>query len=161
MKHPKSPCDFGPSWNTTRALCYNGSLWNVRRAPCDKRTWNITRPIWRQTDFTKSTENNHICVSVSFLCWKIYRRDNANMCLTTWWRHQLEPFSALLALCAGNSPFIGEFIAQRPATRSFDVFFDLPLNERLSKQSWGWWFETSSRPLWSHSNDFTNSSCTC
>ena len=44
----------------------------------------------------------------------------------------------------------GEFPAQRPVTRSFDVFFDLRLNKRLSKQSWGWWFETLSRPLWRH-----------
>ena len=43
--------------------------------------------------------------------------------------------SALLAICAGNSPFTGEFPAQRPVTRSFDVFSDLRLNERLSKQS--------------------------
>ena len=47
-------------------------------------------------------------------------------------------FSALLALCAGNSPVPGEFPAQRPVTRSFDVFFDLRLNKRLSKQSRGW-----------------------
>ena len=46
----------------------------------------------------------------------------------------------------------GEFPVQRPVTRSFDVFFDLPLNKRLSKQSWGWWFETLSRPLWCHCN---------
>ena len=37
-------------------------------------------------------------------------------------------------------------------TRSFDVFFDLCRNKRLSKQSWGWWFETPSRPLWRHRN---------
>ena len=43
--------------------------------------------------------------------------------LLTWWRHQMETFSALLALCAGNSPVSGEFPAQRPVTRSFDVFF--------------------------------------
>ena len=36
----------------------------------------------------------------------------------------------------------GEFPTQRPVTRSFDVFFDLRLNKRLSKQPWGWWFET-------------------
>ena len=36
----------------------------------------------------------------------------------------------------------GEFPAQRPVTRSSDVFFDLRLNKLLSKQSWGWWFET-------------------
>ena len=49
-----------------------------------------------------------------------------------WWRHQME--------------------TQRPVTRSFDVFFDMRLNKRLSKQSCGWWFETQSRPLWRHSN---------
>ena len=69
-----------------------------------------------------------------------------------WWRHQTETFSALLALCAGNSPVPGEFPTQRPVTRSFDVFFDLCQNKRLSKQSWGWWFETQSRPLWRHCN---------
>ena len=58
-----------------------------------------------------------------------------------WWRHQMETFSALLALCAGPT---GEFPSQRPVTRSFDV--------RLSKQWWGWWFEMPSRPLWRHSN---------
>ena len=46
----------------------------------------------------------------------------------------------------------GEFPPQRPVTRSFDVFFDLRLNKRLSKQSWGWWFETLSCPLWRHGN---------
>ena len=64
----------------------------------------------------------------------------------------METFSALLAICVGNSPVPGEFPAQRPVTRSFDVFFDLRLNKRLSKQSWGWWFETPSRPLWRHRN---------
>ena len=60
----------------------------------------------------------------------------------TWWCHQIETFSALLAICAGNSPVTGEFPAQRPVTRSFNVFFDLRLNKRLSKQWWGWRFET-------------------
>ena len=46
----------------------------------------------------------------------------------------------------------GEFPAQRPVTRSFDVFFDLRQNKRLSKLSWGWWFETLSRPLWRRCN---------
>ena len=68
------------------------------------------------------------------------------------WRHQMETYSALLAVCAGNSPMTGELPAQRPVTRSFDVFFDLHLNKRLSKQSWGWWFETPSCPLWHHCN---------
>ena len=53
----------------------------------------------------------------------------------SWWRHQMETFSALLAICAGNSPVPGEFPTQRPVTRSFDVYFDLRPNKRLSKQS--------------------------
>ena len=69
-----------------------------------------------------------------------------------WWRHQMETFSALLAICAGNSPVPGEFPTQRPVTQSFDVFFDLRLNKRLSKQSRRRWFETSSRLLWRHCN---------
>ena len=70
----------------------------------------------------------------------------------SWWCHQMETFSALLAICAGNSPVPGEFPTQRLVTRSFDVYFDLHPNKRLSKQSWGWWFETLSCPLWHHRN---------
>ena len=49
-------------------------------------------------------------------------------------------------------PVPGEFPTQRPVTRSFDVFLDLRLNKRLSKQSWGWWFETQSWSLWRQCN---------
>ena len=69
-----------------------------------------------------------------------------------WWRHQMETFSALLALCAGNSPVSGEFPAQRPVTRSFGVFFDLHLIKRLSKHPRCWWFETIAHPVWRHCN---------
>ena len=79
---------------------------------------------------------------------------------TLWWRHQMETFSALLAICAGNSLVPGEFPTQRPVTRSFHVFFDLHLNKPWSKQSWGWWFETLSRPLWRHCNVFARQSST-
>ena len=53
----------------------------------------------------------------------------------SWWRYQMETVSALLALCAGNSPVTGEFPSQRPVTWSFDVFLDLHLNKRLVEQS--------------------------
>ena len=72
--------------------------------------------------------------------------------LTSWWRHEMETFSALLTLCVGNSPVFGEFLAQMPVKRSFDFFFDLRLNKRLSKHWWGWWFETLSSSLWRHCN---------
>ena len=93
---------------------------------------------------------------LKYLC-KIRNENLMNGTLVTlaqsvWWRHQMETFSALLAICAGNSPVSGEFPAQRPVTRSFEVFFDLRLNKRLSKQWWGWWFETLSHPLWRHRN---------
>ena len=54
--------------------------------------------------------------------------------VSPWWRHQMGTFSALLAICAGNSPVPGEFPAQRPVTRSFEVFFDLRL--KLSCPLW-------------------------
>ena len=60
----------------------------------------------------------------------------------------METFSALLALCAGNLQVTGVLPSQRPVTRGFDVFFDLRLNKRLSKQSRRRWFETPLHSLW-------------
>ena len=67
----------------------------------------------------------------------------------------METFSALLALCAENSPVPGEFPSQRPVTWSSDVSFDLRLNKHSSKQWRGWWFETPSCSLWRHRNDLS------
>ena len=64
----------------------------------------------------------------------------------------METFSALLAIDAGNSPVPGEFQSQRPVARSFDAFFDLRLNTRMSKQPRRWRFETPLHPLWRHCN---------
>ena len=52
-------------------------------------------------------------------------------------------FSALLSFCEGNPP----------VTWNFDVFFDLRLNKRLSKQSGRRWFDTPSHSLWRQCND--------
>ena len=49
----------------------------------------------------------------------------------------------------------GEFSTQSSVTRSFDLFFDLRLNKRFSKQLWGWWFETPPLSLWHHCNVFS------
>ena len=67
------------------------------------------------------------------------------------WKHfpRYWPFVRGIHRSPVNSP-VGA--TQRPVTRSFDVFFDLCLNKRLSKQSWGWWFETLTSPLWRHRN---------
>ena len=69
-----------------------------------------------------------------------------------WWRHQMETFSALLAL------YPVEFTGYRWITRTkandaeFWRFFDLQLTKRLSKKSRCWWFETPLHPLWRHCN---------
>ena len=101
-------------------------LWGrYKMVPLSRWYIQINFPIWN-------------CFIIFFQIWL--------KCISkSWLRHQMETFSALLAICAGNSPVPGELPAQRPVTRSFDIFFDLPLNNRLSKQSWGWWFETLSR----------------
>ena len=104
----------------------------------------ITRPQWVKGQWPCTDLLLHFCISYSYGLKKNYR----------WWRHQMEAFSALLAICAGNSLVPGEFPTQSPVTRSFDVFFDLRLNKRLSKQSRGWWFETLSHPLWRDCNEF-------
>ena len=64
----------------------------------------------------------------------------------------METLSALLALCEGNPPVTGGFPSQRPVTRSFDIFCDLRLNKRLSKESIPQWFKTPSHSSWRHCN---------
>ena len=66
----------------------------------------------------------------------------------------MEIFSPLLAFNVWNLSVTGEFTTQRPATRCFDVFFDLRLNLQVRKQWRSRWFETPSRSLWRHCNVF-------
>ena len=109
--------------------------------------------------------NNHIIFSVSAnkvmlgLCVKVSAI--ANQTTSSMMTSSNGTISALLAICAGNSPVTGEFLAQRPVTRSFDVFSDLHLNKRLSKQSWGRWLETPSLSLWRHCNGPEPCTYTC
>ena len=83
------------------------------------------------------------------------------------WKHNLQLISSVHIMMTSSNgnifhvtgPLCGEFTspsefpAQRPVKRGFDVFFDLRLNKRLSKQPWGWWFEMPSWSLWRHCND--------
>ena len=111
------------------------------------------RSQWRTGWFSKKKKN----FSQRISC----QRKNAILCycltfgnFTAWWHHQMETFSALVALYVGNSPVTSEFPSQRPVTQSFDVFFDLRLIKGLSKQSGGWWFETPSCSLWHHCHGY-------
>ena len=139
-------------------------------------SWNFQRFICQEINYTEHLISSHLhCLgklwSVPVVIYWVYSKshkyahDYVVLCLVvgrllapsdSWWRHQMETFFVLLSLCAGNSPVIGEFPAQRQVTRSFDVFFGQCLNKRLCKQSWGWWPETPSRPLWRHCNGYNS-----
>ena len=72
-----------------------------------------------------------------------------------WWRHQMETFSALLALCPGKSP-VPVNSSHKTQWRGALIFSLIcALDKRLSKQSCGWWFETPSLSLWRHCNENT------
>ena len=71
---------------------------------------------------------------IALLLWDIIIHSCSHV---TWWRHQMETFSALLAICAGNSPVTVEFPAQRPVTRSFDVFFNLRIYRWVNNREAG------------------------
>ena len=87
-----------------------------------------------------------------------------------WWRHQMKHFPRYWPFVRGihrppvNSPHKGQWrgaLMHIYRINDFwlwlwlDVFFDLCLNKnkRLRKQSWGWLFETLSRPLWRRCNE--------
>ena len=108
-------------------------------------SWHVSR--WRKgVRLQKSMESRGIwwvCVDDSCLC--LVTRVPFTLHMMTSSNGNI--FRVTGPLC-GEFTGPGEFTTQRPVTRSFDVFFSLRLNERLSKQPWGWWFETPSRPLW-------------
>ena len=125
--------------------------------------WCLERYLAATEHFEPSGQRHSIQFAWSAPIWSWAFRENYLLILRrsawssldmviSWWRHQMETFSALLTICAGNSPVSGEFPTQRPVTRSFDVFFVLRPNKQLSKQWWGWWFETPSWLLWRHRN---------
>ena len=100
-------------------------------------------------------------ISMTDLWFVVVTQVNGILCFQTQWfiaiLHTMMTssngnISRVIGHLCGEFISPGEFPPQRPVTRSFDVFFDLRLNKRLSKQSWGWWFETQSRPLWRRRN---------
>ena len=103
--------------------------------PISMKSWNhspgqnFSRELYETSRFTHGDEmpweNFHHCSpsrqrSIS-QGWFTVQRVGNRMRHLSWWRHQMETFSALLALYAGDSPVTGEFPVQRPVTRSFDV----------------------------------------
>ena len=107
-------------------------LTDVYRGACQisERLWSLN-PNLADRDFTRFCGMTFVRLmnKVVWIQLKIHHIE-----IDTWWRHQMETYSASLALCAGNSPAPDEFPAKRPVTQSFDVFFDLRPNRRLSKR---------------------------
>ena len=116
---------------------------------CLRPQWNSMPREWRHT---LDVQFKYMCTAKGLWIINIKDLNWVKKECWSWWHHQMETFSTLLAFCVGNSPVTGEFPSQRPVTWSFDVFFDLCLNKLLIKQSWDWWFETPSRSLWHHCN---------
>ena len=128
MKKWPNPCKFCTFWFLTYSPSCYGKFCNLLSKPM----WEIMTIALAPTKKVKRLLND---VSPTHIVW--YHA-------ISWWRHQMETFSALLALCAGNSPITREFPSQRPVTRSFDAFLD---------HSWDWWLGTPSRSLWRHRTD--------
>ena len=87
--------------------------------------------------------------------WDLKYVISESICLSiTRWRHDMETVSALLALCGEEYMMMSSngniFRVAGHLCGELWCFFDLRVNKRLSKQSWGWWFETLSRPWWRH-----------
>ena len=93
------------------------------------------------------------CLIVTAGVWVCHRQ---KLSMMTSWTGNI--FRVIGPLC-GNLPVTGEFPSERPVMQSFGVFLDLHLNKQFSKQSWGWWFETLSRPLWRHCNGNVSAKC--
>ena len=88
----------------------------------DRLTWYLTRTIFIYNRGNVTTMDKHD-INGQFMM----TSSNGNI------------FRVTGPLCG---EFTGLFPSQRPVTRSFDVFFDLCQIKRLSKQWWGWWFES-------------------
>ena len=97
------------------ACCTYGQC--LRVSPCSSVHSII--PVFSERD---TVVNTTIPNNSGLFCWGIDPRlAQSPLRFNAWWRHQMETFLALLAICAGNSPVTVEFPAQRPVTRAFGV----------------------------------------
>ena len=124
------------------------ALWIIMSVVCSSRIYNMLfadglAPIWRRSLWASQW------YVISHISESGERFKNALHTMTS---SNGNIFRVTGPLC-GEFTGPGEFPAQKPVTRSFDVFFDLRPNKRLSKQPWGWWFETTSRSLWRQCNE--------
>ena len=116
-------------WKRFPRFRVNGPLWGVRLVTqsfdvffderLNKRLIKQSRRLWFETPSRPLWRHCNVDL-VLFACFVLVIHVFRDL---SWWLHQMETFSALLAICAKNSPVTGDFPAQRPVTRSFDVFY--------------------------------------
>ena len=148
----QSVCAFLIAFLTSIITDFGMSLWIVSEFHFERlhRTHGaMITSLWRQNDITTSFwRHNDVIIASCARCSGLLMLLPSHMMTSS----NGNIFRVTGHLCwEFTGP--GEFPAQRPVTRSFDVFFDLRLNKRLSKQPRGWWFETLSWSLWRQCND--------
>ena len=141
------------------SLCPSNAIWRHRSGSLAQVIWFVAwrhqAITWTNVDLSSVRIGDIYLKAISQgMSWPLITKISFNITL---WRHQMEAFSALLALGAGNSPVTGEFPSQRPVTRSFGVFLWSGPEQTLSKQNRlkRRWFETPSCSLWRHCNDLS------
>ena len=89
--------------------------------------WHIFETGFRLAGNTATSNQEKFCnissINMHLKVDLLSKKEPCRGILNSWWRHQMETFSALLVICEGNSPVNSEFPAQGPVTRSFDIFF--------------------------------------
>ena len=150
-----------PSWSTDRHLPLTLTVKQfLYSSDCmgpggrDAKFWfgNIVPKQWTLSGFLQHTSVSAIYIYNNKISQQLQVSDmnkNASTCMMTSSNGNIFRVTGLLC---GEFTGPGEFPTQRSVTRSFDVFFDLRLNKRLSKQPWGWWFESPSWSLWRQCN---------
>ena len=74
--------------------------------PCSLMHWRLYEPVHRQA-WHCPPKPEYSVLSIRRV--NIKPTEWTMKSIQTWWRHQMETFSALLAICAGNSPVPDEF----------------------------------------------------
>ena len=115
----------------------NLCIWRLNGAA----PWTMEVAIQKRCFQESQSHNEDNTVAILSMLWQ-WEFSPSGRCLyieTTSWRHQMETFFVLLALCEGNTPVTGGFPSQRPVTRGF-IFIFFNLNKQLNKQSRRRWF---------------------
>ena len=130
--------------------------WRMRSSVEVTRTLDMSSLLWMIAGSLESATNKVICSRTRKGFLAVWKPSQIMWVMMT---SSNGTFSASLVLCERNPPVIGGFPPQRPVTLSFDVFFDLRLNKRLSKRSRRCWFEAPSRRHWNYHCKSSSAAC--